>query len=335
MALDRDLGVAFVRALDRRLGAGWEATAATGVRGLRLLRETSSFDSFLFTETSPRSFEVLQANVAGDARARAERRDSAGPALGGAAFDYVDVDPYGSPLRFLGSAIAATRPGGVLAVTATDLPVLAGAQPAACRRLYGAEPVRGRLGPEGALRILLATLDGRVRAGGRGLRPLLAYVGGHHVRAYVELAPSVPGDASVGTIDPGRWDGPPISGRAPVGPLWTGPLVAPEIAARLRVPSTAARPRELERFLALLREEAEVVRPFYYEANLLAGRLGLARPPRLDDLLRELRELGYRAARTHVRPEGVRTDAPRSVVEAAARTASARAAQSQNARVRA
>jgi tRNA (guanine26-N2/guanine27-N2)-dimethyltransferase len=334
MAVDRDLGVAFVRALDRPIGAGWETTASTGVRGLRLLRESSAFASFLFTEVNPRSFEVLRANVAGEPRARAVLGDSADtdPA---ATFDYVDVDPYGSPLRFVDRALAATRPGGILAVTATDLPVLAGAQPSACRRLYGAEPVRGRLGPEGALRILLGVLAHRARGGGRQIRPLLAYVGGHHVRAYVALDPLTADGDPVGAINPGRWDGPPLPGTLRIGPLWTGPLVAPELAARLTVPPSAARPRELERFLLRLRDDAQIVQPFYYEANLLAGRLGLRRPPPIVDLLAELRRLGYRAGRTHVRPEGLRTDAPRSAVESAARALATHGDQSQKARVRA
>ena len=333
MALDRDVGVAFVRAVDRPLASGWEMTAATGVRGLRLLREGSGFRAFLFTEANPRSFEVLRRNLAEEPRAAAQLGDgSSAPAA--APFDYVDVDPYGSPLPFLRTALAAVRTGGILAVSATDMPVLAGAQVSACRRRYGAQPVRGRLGPEGALRILLMVLAREARSTGRSIRPLLAYVGGHHVRAYVELRPATGEADPVGTIAPEGWTGPPLGGSAPVGPLWLGPLIDRELAGRLAVPTTAERPREVRRFCELLREDAEVERPFYYEANTLASHLGLALPPPLADLLAGLRAAGYRAGRTHVRPEGLRTEAPRAVVEATAR-ALAGAAQSQNARVRA
>jgi len=323
MALDRDLAVAFATATGRTGARGWELTAATGVRGLRLLGESGAFASFAFSESSPRSFEVLARNVASfpGASARLEDGGHEPPTEG---FDYVDLDPYGSPLPLLAAALGATRTGGLLGVTATDMPVLAGAQPAACRRLYGAEPVRGRLGPEGALRILLATLADRAGASGRGIRPLLGYVGGHHVRAYVELLPDPVLPPPVGTIDPDRWDGPGLSGRGPFGPLWLGPIVEPSLVRRLSVPPGAARPRELERFLRLLRDDAEVERPFYYEANTLAEQLGLERPAPLGDLLAAVRAGGWRAGRTHVRPEGFRTDAPRSVVEGIARAAALR-----------
>jgi tRNA (guanine26-N2/guanine27-N2)-dimethyltransferase len=323
MALDRDLGVALVRALEPPPDSGWETHAATGVRGLRLLAESGAFRSFVFTEANVRSFEVLRRNLEGEPRATARLGDAlAGDA--GAPFAYVDVDPYGSPLRFLPAAIAATARDGVLAVTATDMMVLAGAQPSACRRLYGANPVRGRLGPEGALRILLRTVDRDARAAGRQAEPLLAYVGSHHVRAYVRL-PVASGDpAPIDVLDPGRWDGPPLPGPAPLGPLWLGPIVAPELAERLAVPATAAEPRRLARFLDALREDARVPTPFYFEANVLARTLGLPRPPALERVLGALTEAGFRAGRTHVRPEGIRTDAPRAAVEEAARRAAGR-----------
>jgi tRNA (guanine26-N2/guanine27-N2)-dimethyltransferase len=333
MALDRDLGVAFVRALARPLRDGWEATAATGVRGLRLLQEGAGFRSFLFTERNPRSFEVLRENVRQDPRARARLADGTMPPPE-APFDYVDLDPYGSPLPFLTAGLAATRPGGILAVTATDMPVLAGAQPAACRRRYGATPVRGRLGPEGALRILLMVIAREARSVGRSASPLLGYVGGHHVRAYVELRGAADVPDPVGVIDPRDWSGPPLGGSGAVGPLWLGPIVEPGLAGRLTPSAAAQHPREVGRFLELIREDAEPLPPFYYEANAVAKTLKLASPPSLAGLLGSLRSAGFRACRTHVRPEGIRTDAPRGAVEAAARAVSG-AGQSQNARVRA
>jgi tRNA (guanine26-N2/guanine27-N2)-dimethyltransferase len=333
MALDRDLAVAFFAALDRPLGRGWEVTAATGVRGLRLLREAPGVRSFLFTEASPRSFDVLRQNVADEPRATASNADGRAVPPGGP-FDYVDVDPYGSPLPFLAGAIAATTAGGLLGVTATDMTVLAGAQPSACRRRYGAEPVRGRLGPEGGLRILLMVLARQARAAGRSVRPLLGYVGGHHVRAYVEVGEEVTDSDPVGRIDPAEWRGPPLPGSGPFGPFWLGPIIDRTVASRLRPPGTAEHPAEVGRLVELLREDAEVPAPFYYEANALASSLGLASPPSLGDLLSTLRDGGYRAGRTHVRPEGLRTDAPRDVVERTARAIRGDP-QSQNARVRA
>lgn len=323
MALDRDLAVALVGARfasARGTLRGWETTAATGIRGLRLLHETGRFASFRLSEASDRSFEVLRANCADHPGAIAVAEDARrARSVPGAPFDYVDVDPYGSPLPFLGAALGAARSGGVLAVTATDMMVLAGAQPAATRRLYGAEPVRGRLGPEGGLRILLARLAREARAAQLEARPLLAYVGEHHVRAYVALVPASGTPDPVGTVDRASFQGPSLGTGRPVGPLWLGPLFDRELLGHLELPPTAQAPRQLARLLELFRGEAEVRCPFFYESNTLASSLHLPRPPGRERLRRALAQKGFAAARTHVRPEGFRTDAPRDLVERVAR----------------
>ncbi len=320
MAVDRDLAVAFVRArFPEGAGSGWDMLAATGARGLRLVREGRGFRSFLFTEANPDAVAVLEQNVLGVPGTRVRLGDAHQTPEGGP-FDYVDLDPYGSPLSFLDPAIAAVAPGGVLAVTATDLMVLAGVQPGACERRYGARPVRGRLGPESGLRILLANLAAAARRHGRGLRPFLAYVRDHHVRAYVELTATPSASDPVGTIDPATWEGPSVGTGAPYGPLWLGPLFDPELVARLEAPAAAAHPHEVESFLAKVRGEVVVDRPFYYEANELAGALGLPAPGSLAQFVSALSAQGYRAAPTHARAGGFRTDAPRPVVESVARS---------------
>ena len=337
MAADRDLAVAFVRArfpTGTRDRTAWDVTAATGARGLRLLHEGERFGRVVLTESHPDAYRVLAANARPYPGALAVLADGRTPIEAGA-FDYVDIDPYGTPVPFVPAALAAVRPGGVIAVTATDLMVLAGVQPGACERRYGARPIRGRLGPESGLRILLAFLVRKAAEGGRALRPLLAYVRDHHVRAYVEVGgrPVPSGAEAVGVLDPARFDGPPLEPGGPYGPMWLGPLFDAPLVRSLEVPPRAARPEEVEKFLERLREETDADRPFYYEPNLLARRLGLAHPPSREAIRASLTAAGFSATRTHARPEGFRTTAPRSTVEDRVRAIAAD--QSQKARVRA
>jgi tRNA (guanine26-N2/guanine27-N2)-dimethyltransferase len=335
MATDRDLGVAIARARAAP-GAptleGWDALAATGVRGLRLLHESGAFAGMRLTEAHPDAGTVLRSNATRFAGAEAIVGDARAGIPG--PFDWVDLDPYGSPLPFLRIGLSVVRPGGVLAVTATDMMVLAGVQPGASERLYGARPVRGRLGPEGGLRILIAAAVRTAAADGRSVRPLVAYARDHYVRAYLEVTPAAPASslAHVGLIEPERWAGPALAGAAPFGPMWLGPMFDRSLVRSLAAPAEPAEPDAVRRLLERFREEADVDVPFYYEANVLAGSLGLPSPPSLAQLFEVLRSTGFHVARTHARPEGFRTDAPRPEVEFAAREA---CAQSQNARVRA
>lgn len=59
------------------------------------------------------------------------------------AFHVIDIDPYGSPSIFLNSAIQAISNGGLLCVTATDMPVLCGKYPETCFAKYGATSMKG------------------------------------------------------------------------------------------------------------------------------------------------------------------------------------------------
>jgi len=336
MAGDRDLGVAFARAFPWPAGArarGWEMTSATGVRGLRLLRESGAFATFVFSEAHPEACRVLRENAAQYPGASVFEGD-AREVPPGAPFDYVDLDPYGSPAPFVPTAIGAVRPGGVVAVTATDMMVLAGAQPSACERRYGARPVRGRLGPEGGLRILMAHLARVADSRGRSVRPLLAYSRNYYVRAYVEVGDTPSSEAPVGLIEPENWPGPRHGDRRPYGPLWLGPLFDRSLVSRLEVPEGASRAREVAKFVSRLKEEVTADRPFYFEANVLASQLALPFPPSLQAVREALRARGFVSARTHARPQGFRTDAPRKIVEEVVRWI-ADGSQSQKTRVRA
>lgn len=322
MALDRDLGVAVLAAQARRRGRplrGWEMLSATGVRGLRVLNESPALAELWLTEANPEAFRVLEENAGrfADRGARVREWDAVRP-VPEPPFDYVDLDPFGSPLPFLPAAFAALAPEGLLAVTATDMPVLAGVQAAACERRYGARPVRGRLGPEGGLRILMRYLAQVARDGGRGFDPLVAYVLDHHIRVYA-LISSRPRELPVDVMGGAGYLGPPLAGDGPFGPMWVGPLFDRSFLRDLRAPPSASRPKELGTLLERFLEESEVDAPFYFEPNLVARDAGVSRPPSIRLFLEALRKEGYRAGRTHVRASAFRTDAPRAAVLEVAR----------------
>jgi tRNA (guanine26-N2/guanine27-N2)-dimethyltransferase len=337
MAFDRDLNVAVVRAL-RVVGVplptGWEMLSATGARGLRVVHEAGGFDRFDLTELGPDASEVLARNAARYASegARSSRADARNGPPGGPC-SYVDLDPYGTPVPLLPVALAATAHGGVLAVTATDQRVLAGAERGAAEVRYGGRPVRGRLGPEGGLRLVIACVARMASESERSVTPVLSYVGDHHVRTYLRVREGAPASTvpEIGTIDAAAWTGPPLGDGGPFGPLWLGPLMDPRVVDALAPDAGAEQPATLQRWVERMRLEARVDVPFFYESNTLARALRLPSPPSTDVLLERLRGGGHRAARSVVRDGAFRTDAPFETVAGVARGI----AQSQNERVRA
>jgi tRNA (guanine26-N2/guanine27-N2)-dimethyltransferase len=327
MAADRDLSVAVADALaqeGRQLRA-WEMLAATGVRGLRVLNESTLFGSLLLTERNPDAFSVLETNARTLAGKGAQTlRFDAHELAPGAPFDWVDLDPYGSPQPFESSLFGAMSQGSILAVTATDMRVLASVDRATCERRYGARGVPGRLGPEGGLRILLAWLDRSAGERSLAIRPLLGYVRDHHVRAYVRLDARTDGAARpIAVLRGSEFPGPRLPGEGPYGPFWLGSLFEEALVRKLVVPPTAAHAAEVAALIGRFQGEATIDAPFFYESNELARSLGLGEPPPVDLVLTAIRDAGWPAARTHVRTGAFRTTAPRSEVERAARTVAA------------
>ncbi len=71
----------------------------------------------------------------------------------------MDIDPFGSPVKYFDCAIRATMHNGLLSVTATDLQVLHGLAKNACKRKYHGTPVKTEYSNEIAIRLIHGCLD--------------------------------------------------------------------------------------------------------------------------------------------------------------------------------
>lgn len=112
----------------------------------------------------------------------------------------VDIDPFGSPSRYFDCGIRATSHGGLLSVTATDLPVLHGLYNDACQRRYYGIPARTEYGNEIALRLILGCLH--LVAGRLDVKiiPLFVQNNMHYYRAYVKILVKTDSEDKMGYI---------------------------------------------------------------------------------------------------------------------------------------
>jgi len=332
MAFSRDVGVMVMKAL-RDLealppGTWLDSLAATGLRGLRLAREVGGA-SVVLNDHDPRAVELLRRNVKlnGFPEANGEpqvqvTRSRMQTLLSAGRYAMVDIDPFGTPAPYLDSALQALVNRGVLALTATDLPLLCGAQPRACRRRYGAQPLRGPACAEMGLRILMGWTARRAACYDMAIEPLLGYQEGHHLRAYLRVRRGAgradKALALVGQLARGAQGGfsPLEAGdlagpfRANVGgPLWLGPLADEALLERMVVGAGLARADLASRCLALWQAEYAEPSPVgFYSVDELsrAARRG---PPSPLKLVESLSLQGHRATLTHFSTTGVRTDA--------------------------
>lgn len=240
-------------------------------------------------------------------------REDARLALLHGGWQWVDLDPFGSPVPFLDAALQGMARRGVLEVTATDTAALTGSSASSARRRYGFQgPVDG-YAHDDAVRALLGTIALAAARVDRSIAPLMALFDGHHVRVSVLVRTSKEGASSV--QDRIGWrvreeDVPYRFVRHPneeqvrraSGPLWTGPLWDESVASRMtedrRAALCAPSPSELERLrneglqwdeedvLHAQREGERSIRHIADAAELMARTGAEVWLLRLDDLPR-------------------------------------------------
>jgi len=330
MRLNRDLGVAMVRALG--ISDYLDALAASGARGLRVAKEAGAA-AVALNDVSPRAVALILENARLNGLVGCEVLSSnANVLLHQRRFEAVDLDPFGSPAPFL--AAAARSALDYLFITATDTAPLCGAHLKSGIRKYMAVPVKAEHHREMGARVLLGAAARELARVDKGVRPLLTHATDHYVRVYLGIAKGAKSAdrtlESMGYLEQcrscGLWRtvsgmGCPSSGkcsfcggRAEVaGPLWLGPIQDPGVIGRAlaAMEGSAARSDRGVRLLQACADEIDL--PMYYDHHRLCRRFK-ATPGTASDLVEELRSLGWSASRTHFSGVGVKTDAPIEVL---------------------
>lgn len=181
-------------------------------------------------------------------------------------WQWVDIDPFGSPLPFLDAAMQSSARKAVMEITATDSAALTGSSASACLRRYEARIRTDEIAHDSALRLLMATVARTASRHDRMIHPLLSSWDSHHIRVSVKVIRSIEGanevegnlgwrvakptaeelTASVeaGLHSNGSTPGQPFcllplshpvarTDKRISGPLWVGPLFDSEVLAAM------------------------------------------------------------------------------------------------------
>jgi tRNA (guanine26-N2/guanine27-N2)-dimethyltransferase len=242
-------------------------------------------------------------------------------------FDFIDIDPYGSPSPYMDTAIRALTNRGLIAVTATDTAPLCGVGETACVRKYWGKPLRTEYSKELAIRLILNSIVLTASRHDRGIEVLLTHATDHYFRAYVQIVRgALRSDASISQLGHvlhcfhcmnrilSRGFVHAFDAKCPLcgdlmrvaGPVWLGPLVDKNFCRSIVDGPEATEPRASKLLQALI-EEADSA-PCYFVADKVCDRFNLPIPPK-NDILFELKKLGHQATGTHFHPTGIKTDA--------------------------
>ena len=100
---------------------------------------------------------------------------------------WIDIDPFGSPVAFLDTAVQALARHGVLEVSATDTAALSGSSKNPLMRRYGARVRLDKLKHDSGLRVLIANVARAAARHDRSIKPLLSIWDSHHLRVSIQV----------------------------------------------------------------------------------------------------------------------------------------------------
>jgi tRNA (guanine26-N2/guanine27-N2)-dimethyltransferase len=326
MELNRDLSILLAQAVVAKAKSGLkilDGLAGSGVRGIRIGKEVQGEFEVFINDRNEEAWKLIKRNIALNKLSNAyPSNKNLNQLLNEERFDYIDIDPFGSPVRFIDNAFFGASKDGVVGVTATDLAVLCGRYPRVCLRRYGALPLRCASMHEFGLRILVGFVARSAIKYDLGIKPLLSYFEGHHFRTYFKIQKGV--KKAEGCLENIGWiekleegyeiqkEPIKIKSKKYAGPLWIGKIHDQEFVKKAleALPKQSLKTkRKIERMLRLFLKEDEIATPFFYRTDELASLLRCSAPS-LEKLIGLLTEGGYKASKTHFNPMGFKTDAP-------------------------
>jgi tRNA (guanine26-N2/guanine27-N2)-dimethyltransferase len=329
MVYQRDLTMSALRVYQREYGKSLDVCdplAGTGIRSLRIALEVPSVGKIAANDANPKAFELIRKNlksnsIDGKINIEITNENASRYFLDNVnGFDFIDIDPFGSPVNFIFNAGYALKPMSFLACTATDTGALCGTFPSTCFARYGIKSVKTDFFKETGIRALITAIMFGLSKHGLSFTPVYSH-SNHYFRAAGKVRRSSSALSAqmkeVGLLVYCRsclYRSFEIEGRCPncgknmdvIGPIWTGKIkdtgFCREMVKDLRSHGHT-NTKELDTCVA------EIDEPFYFELPSVF-RVLKSSPVRMDAVLDSLKKHGYEASRTHLSDNGVKTNAP-------------------------
>lgn len=339
MKLNRDMTILLLNSIKNTQMKMADIMAGTGVRAVRLLKELKKdkLKEITINDYDQTSVELIRKNLLNnnleiDERIVLENKEASILLLQSSGFDYIDIDPFGSPNPFLDSAIKKLSRSGILAVTATDTAALSGSTVNAGIRKYGAVPSNNFLMHETGVRILARKVQLIGAQYDKALVPIFSYAKDHYYRIFFwndkgkkrvdellkdqkyilvcdECLDFKVSEKNFGIC---KCNGGEMSFIGPMfaGSLFDGKLIK-DMKNSIDVDDKAH--KELLKLLVLADEEAKIDRVGFFDLHELCESLKIS-VPKFESVMAALKEKGFSVARTLFSEHSIKTDATHQVV---------------------
>ncbi len=302
MKLNRDLTVLLLDSVPNKSMNIADAMAGTGVRAIRIMKETKKAKKMFVNDMN--SIEKIKKNFKiNKLKAVFSAKDANEFLLSSSGFDYIDIDPFGSPNDFLDAGIKRISRNGILGITATDTSVLAGTYPKACLRNYWAFSFRNGFMHESALRILARKVQLVAAQYNKAMIPILSIAKEHYVRIFFKCIKGKKECDKIIKQHKYVYYNPkttgygfnPKDGSVAIGPMYTGSLNDKKLIKTMLKKAKD----EAKKVLTLIYNEMDIVGS--YDLHALCKKLKIT-VPKYEPIIKKAK-----ATRTHYNKEAIKT----------------------------
>ena len=302
-----------------------DGLCASGARGLRYAKENAGVEKVFFVDANPTVIPFIKNNaslIRLGMKAEVAWSDFNDFCLSHESeFDFVEIDPFGTPAPFLDPALVCLKKPGVLSMTSTDLANLV-KKNAPTLRDYGAKPLYNEFSHETALRILLGFAARKAYARKLSVKPLLCYYEGHHAKVIARVSRGKEDANAIGFVSYcdaclSRFEGKRSkcfgcgNRLLYAGPLWMKDFCDKPFLKKLAA-LNGKRDYEDKKKIGktlLLLEKEQGFPPWFFDVHAVADKFGLAVGKKMDAVLEGLEKRNFKSVKTHFEPVGVKTDA--------------------------
>ncbi|MEM3713027.1 MAG: hypothetical protein QXR97_05780 [Thermoproteota archaeon] len=334
MKENRDLTVAIASVVrmenNRRLVFG-DSMAGVGVRSIRILVE-SEWDEAYVNDSNEKAYANIVVNIEKNnlvGKAHPSKVDAnlfhVEHSSTETRFDMLDIDPFGTPVRFLDTGISAVKHGGLISITATDTANLFGVQRRAAKMLYGVNIFKTGFMREVGIRVLLKVLAEAAARNERGIEPIVSIASRHYVKIIARVLKGRKHAFQTiskikflkvrklekfyeprGLVDASEFKA--GDSCILIGPLYTGEVFSKSWIEKTvyTVEKNTLQGKILKFFKDLLSDDQGIVGSF--DLIGLASRLRIS-PPSRRTIIEKLLEKGFRACKSGLDANCIRTDA--------------------------
>ena len=303
-----------------------DGLSGIGARSLRVANEIDGVDRVIANDVNPKALDLAKESSGINSLKNFEisenetcrffslhsRKNNRG--------SIVDIDPFGSPSKYIDCGIRATMHGGLLSVTATDLQVLHGLFNNAAKRRYYGVPIKTKFSNEIAIRLIIGCVHLISSRLDITIQPKFVDNDMHYYRVYLKILNKPEQEDRMGFIIYCRQCGMRKTVKSIVnecelckgkiesaGPLWIDKIFDKDFVKTMKDEvKNLTVSKKCDIILEKCYDESDL-QPTYYTLDEIASRMKSA-PLKLDSAIQKLQDSGFTASRTSLNPTGFRTN---------------------------